>query len=388
MSGGDPSVAGAVRCRRFVRVFKTVLTLPMILCGSRATKLAKQSSGDSWVGKRVITQFGTLLQVGGQVVDDAGRGKQLARGRDNQVFRIYKVEQLNGPWLWLVAEGSGVKGWAPAVNVIPFDHAIDYLTNRIRANPGATANYLWRAHVWRARKEYDIAITDLNEAIRIDPGFAAAYNNRGNAWRAKKEYDKAIADYNEAIRIDPGFAAAYSNRGLAWSDKKEYDKAIADYNEAIRIDPGFAIAYYNRGVVKLITERSGAVEDARRTYELSGTKGELAPYAVIVGYLGARRQGHDQDARTTLNQGANLDSSAWPVPIVRFYRGELSRSDMMAPATDNDKQTEAHCFLGYERLLAGDRSAARQQFEWVRDHGNPRFTEYTMSLAELEKLSR
>ena len=60
----------------------------------------------------------------------------------------------------------------------------------------------------------------------------------------------------------------------------------------------------------------------------------------------------------------------------------------MAAATDHDKQTEAHCFVGYQHLLAGDKSAAREQFTWVRDHGNASFTEYTMSLAELEKLDR
>jgi tetratricopeptide (TPR) repeat protein len=127
----------------------------------------------------VITQYGTVLQVGNQVVDDEGRGKNLARGKDQNVFRIYKVEQANGSWLWLVAEGSGVKGWAPAANVILFDQAIDYITNRIRANPGAASNCVRRANVWRERKEFDIAIADYDEAIRLDPGDAAAYVGRG-----------------------------------------------------------------------------------------------------------------------------------------------------------------------------------------------------------------
>jgi hypothetical protein len=74
-----------------------------------------------------------------QVVDYEGRGKQLARGKDSQTFRVYRVEQVNGPWLWLVAEGSGVKGWARAAYVIPFDQAVDYITNQIRANLGVAA---------------------------------------------------------------------------------------------------------------------------------------------------------------------------------------------------------------------------------------------------------
>ena len=230
---------------------KAVLLLAGILAGP-APLQAQAENG--WIGKRVITQIGTVLRVGNQVVDDEGRGKELARGKNQNVFRTYLVEQANGSWLWLVAEGSGVKGWAPAANVILFDQAIDYITNQIRANPGAASNYLWRANVWSARKEFDIAIADLNEAIRLDPGDALAYNNRGIAWRAKKDYDKAIADYNEAIadyneaiRLDPGDALAYYNRGNAWHAKKDYDKAIADYNEAIRLDPGIALAFNNRG---------------------------------------------------------------------------------------------------------------------------------------------
>ena len=186
-----------------------------MLAGILAGPAPLQAQAENgWIGKRVITQYGTVLQVGNQVVDDEGRGKNLARGKEQKVFRIYKVEQANGPWLWLVAEGSGVKGWAPAANVILFDQAIDYITNQIRANPGAASNYLWRANIWRERKEFDIAIADYNEAIRLDPGYALAYNNRGNAWLAKKDYDKAIADYNEAIRLDPGYALAYYNRGV------------------------------------------------------------------------------------------------------------------------------------------------------------------------------
>ena len=158
------------------------------------------------------------------------------------------VEQVNGHWLWLVAEGLSVKGWAPAANVILIDRAIDYITRQIDANPGDAAKYVWRANVWLELKEFDIAIADFNEAIRLDPRSAGvAYQGRGRAWCDKKNYDKAIADCNEAIRLDPGYALAYLTRGVVWSDKKDYDKAMADYNEAIRLDPGYARAYNGRG---------------------------------------------------------------------------------------------------------------------------------------------
>jgi hypothetical protein len=73
---------------------KAVLLLAGILAGP-APLQAQAENG--WIGKRVITQYGTVLQVGNQVVDNEGRGKNLARGKEQRVFRIYKVEQTNGP---------------------------------------------------------------------------------------------------------------------------------------------------------------------------------------------------------------------------------------------------------------------------------------------------
>ena len=240
---------GAHRCfKKGLAAGWTALTLLSVLSGDRMVALAQQPAENSHVGKRVITQPGTVLKVGNQVVDDEGLGKERARGKNQNVFRTYMVKQANGPWLWLVAEGSSAKGWAPAANVILFDQAIDYITGQIRANPGDWAKYVWRANVWLKRKELDTAIADYNEAIRLNPGSAGvAHQGRGRAWREKKDYDKALADCNEAIRLDPGHALAYYTRGVVWSDKKDYDKAIADYNEAIRLDPGYERAYNGRG---------------------------------------------------------------------------------------------------------------------------------------------
>src|SRR5208337_2720422 len=190
---------------------KAVLLLVGILAGP-APLQAQAENG--WIGKGVITQYGTVLQVGNQVVDDEGRGKNLARGKEQAVFRIYKIEQANGPWLWLVAEGSNVKGWAPAANVILFEQAIDYITNQIRANPGGSSNYLRRANVWSERKELEIAIADYNEAIRLDPGFAPAFSNRGVVFLLTGS-EKAGDDERKFLELE-GWRGEYSQYAVLW----------------------------------------------------------------------------------------------------------------------------------------------------------------------------
>ncbi|MGO8903968.1 MAG: hypothetical protein ACLQU5_37385 [Isosphaeraceae bacterium] len=153
------------------------LTLLVVLSGDRIVARAQQPAENSHVGKRVITQFGTVLKVGNHVVDDEGRGKELARGKNQNVFRTYTIEQVNGQWLWLVAEGSSVKGWAPAANVILIDRAIDYITRQIDAKPDDSAKYVWRANVCLELKEFDIAIADFNAVCsRI------AYSDQKRPW--------------------------------------------------------------------------------------------------------------------------------------------------------------------------------------------------------------
>ena len=398
------------------------LTLLVVLSGDRMVALAQQPAENSHVGKRVITQPGTVLKVGNQVVDDEGLGKERARGKNQNVFRTYMVKQANGPWLWLVAEGSSAKGWAPAANVILFDQAIDYITGQIRANPGDWAKYVWRANVslkreefdsaiadyneairlnpgsagvahqgrgraWRGKKDYDKAMADCNEAIRLDPGHALAYYTRGVVWSDKKDYDKAIADYNEAIRLDPGYAHAYNGRGKTWSAKKDYDKAIADYNEAIRLYPGYVHAYCNRGVAFLLTGSAKVGEDARKVLELEGWRGEYSQYAVLWGYFGLRRAGNADSAKRLLDDAAaRCDTTAWPYPVIRYLRGELDQTAMLAAASDNDKMTVARFYLGLDLALKGRYEEAREHYRWVKEHGNPSLFQFTHALAELDKL--
>jgi len=220
------------------------LALAALLLASPRSLPAQDAAG--WLGKRVLLQFDSVLRVGDTVVDDQKR-EASGRGGLRKAGRIYRVDQVNGPWLWLQAEGEGAAGWILSAEVIPHDGAIDYFTNQIRANPANGNAYVSRGHIWRDKKEYNLALSDYNEAIRLDRGSEIAWCSRGIAWRAKFEYDKAIADYDEAIRLDSMFGLAYYNRGIAWDAKSERDRAIADYTEAIRLDREFALAFYNRG---------------------------------------------------------------------------------------------------------------------------------------------
>lgn len=414
MSGRVPSRAAAFSGG-------VAVALALLAAPRPATAQAPAPPEGGWVGKRVITRPGAVLNDprSGEV-DDGDRAKNVAlTGKSRSVFRTYMVEHVNGPWLWLREENGPAEGWVDVSRVVPFDRAIDFYTTQIRANPTA-ANYISRANVRVVKGEFDVAIADLNEAIRLDPSDGLSYVNRGVAWRGKRKYDQAVADFNEAIRLDPKYAPAHNNRGRAWRDKGEYGKAIADFDEAIRLDPkdakvhyhrgnawqckreyGKAIAdyaeatrldprlswpYYGRAVVSLLTGRDGESE-ALAVIERDGWRGGLATYAALIGHFAARRIERGDAARRWLDDMARAWSKdAWPYPVVRFLRREIDEPALLALATDDDKRTEARCFLGLDHLLSGHLAAAREHLRWVKEHGNATFTEYMIAAAELDRL--
>jgi tetratricopeptide (TPR) repeat protein len=302
-----------------------------------------------------------------------------------------------------------------------YDRAIADYGEAIKLDPKYTAAYTNRGNAWYGKQEYDLAAADYGEAIKLDPKYTAAYTNRGNAWYGKKDYDRAIADHGEAIRLDPKLAIAYQNRGHAWYSKQDYDRALADYGEAIKLDPKLAIAYQNRGdayrakrdydravasygeairlapsfpwphyglaVVSLLTDGSRAEPEARATIEIGGWRGDRAVSAAIIGSLGSRRaKQHDAATRLLEDAAEKCDTSTWPYPAVRFLRRQIDEKALLDLAVDEDKRTEARCLLGLDYAIAGRPDAARSHFLWVKQHGNPSMPEYSMALAELDRL--
>ena len=178
------------------------------------------------VGTNVVTKYQVPLRVGRQVVDDGA------------MFRVYKVEQVNGDWLWLKA--NNVNGWVRSSEVIPLDQAIDFYTEEIRVDPVAARAYTRRGLVLASKDQTDAALSDLDQAIRLDPKNSAAFVDRGIIWFQKKDHERALADLNEATRLNPKDAKAFCWRGSVWYDKGDFAKALADYNEAVRLDPKYA----------------------------------------------------------------------------------------------------------------------------------------------------
>jgi tetratricopeptide (TPR) repeat protein len=232
-----------------MRAFRALTVIATaLICLPRP--LAAQEGGVEWVGRRVVTLYGTVLREGDRVIDDQGlSSSQALSGKSHQSFRIYRVEVTDGLWLKLSAERENARGWVMAEEVIPIERGIAYYTARIRDDPTDPASYSRRGLIYVDQGALGLAVADFNESIRLDPAREVYYLNRGVAYRTGKDYTRALADFDKAIKLDPAYARAYLNRGIAWAEKKEYDKAIADFGQTIKYNPKSSWAYNNRGNV-------------------------------------------------------------------------------------------------------------------------------------------
>ena len=236
-------------------------------------------------------------------------------------------------------------------------------------------------------KAYDKAIQDFTAAICLDLTNADAFASRALAFACKKEYDHAIADYDEEIRLDPKNPLARADRGRAWLLKRNLQEAVADFDAAVKVDPKNPYAIYYRAVFSLLTHEKGALGGFKAALELGGWRGNVAVYAVLMAYFAAQRDSKADQATVMLHDAsARCDTSAWPYPVVKFLRGEIDEAKLVAAATDDDRMTEVRCFLGLKALEVGKQDAARTHFRWVTEHGNASYTQYAISLIELDRL--
>ena len=72
---------------------------------------------------------------------------------------------------------------------------------------------------------------------------------------------------------------------------------------------------------------------------------------------------------------------------VALRAGEIDEAAVLKQASDDDKRTEARCYLGIHHALGGRKPEALAHFRWVKEHGNPSTFEYRLAVAELDRLA-
>ena len=76
----------------------------------------------------------------------------------------------------------------------------------------------------------------------------------------------------------------------------------------------------------------------------------------------------------------------WPYQLIMYFRGELTAEALLAEASNNDRLTEAHGYIGMDLLLKDQKEEALPHFRWVKEHGNKSFVEYKLTVIQLASL--
>jgi len=348
-----------------------------------------------------LTDYNTLLQL---APGDAGaykdRGGLLVRMSrfDEAIKDLDEAIRLDP------ARATAYQNRGAAYNGLgQYERAIRDLSEAIRLDPQKAGAHTNRGLAHFAIGEYDEALADLSESIQIAPRSAVPCFNRAQVFDRLGFRDRAIEDYERALRLEPRMAAAqealaklrvelaqsprasresemaiqvgpgegnlHYDRANALRQGGDWRGALGEYDQAIAFTPKRAELYVVRGWARLCTGVEGADYDARAFLALRGWREGMSPYMAVLGVLGARAAARPADASRILDESlTNLPRRAWPAPVLRYFKGELTSNALFEAAASEKEKTEARAFLGVERLLSGDTRAAADCLRWARDH--------------------
>lgn len=304
-----------------------------------------------------------------------------------------------------------------------YEHAIDDFDKAIALEPENAPAYTNRGLAYFMVGRYEQAVASLGEAVRLAPRNAVVHINRGNVYARLGFKDQAVVDYAAAERIDPRLLASlggpaklldemgrqtlavrdqgdglranadeialHLERGNALRARSDWPGAIEEFSRVIELDRSRAEAHVARGWARLCAGLPGAENDARAFLDLKGWRDRLSPYMALLGALGARRARNDVRAQTFLDEAvAQTAPGTWPLPLLRYLRHDLTTQALLDAATSDTQRTEAHAFAALELLARGDRKAARDHLEWVRDHGTRRSIAADLARATLDRIDQ
>lgn len=233
------------------------------------------------------------------------------------------------------------------------------------------------------------ALASYREARRLAPTVAGSIFSEGLMLMRLARFDEAIEPLETAARLDPKYDNARYHLSNAYNRVGRFDDAVQSFTTLLALRPDLPEGLQHRAWNALYAGGRGAMvaADATRFLQLVEWKHATAPFMAVVASIGFRQSGDVNSSEAILDEALSRGrAEVWPSPIIRYLRGQQTAEQLLAAADTNDRRTEARAYLGLDLILRGRTDEARGHFEWVREFGNRRFLEYTLSVAELTRL--
>jgi tetratricopeptide (TPR) repeat protein len=308
------------------------------------------------------------------------------------------------------------------------DGALSDYNKAIALNASRAEAYIGRGNVRQAKGDWDGAITDFTKAIALKPNMADPYFNRANARKAKGDLQGAVADFTKAIELDPKAVDAYHNRGSTKRDLDDIDGALADFDKMIALDPEVIVSYASRAEARRAKgDLRGALADSTKLIALAPkdprgyiTRGWLYyqnhaftnalldfqkgrdldltnAYVHVATWMSRARLGETavatKELQSYIDHRGTKGQNEWVSKVARFLAGQLTEAEIFISVANDDKEIEngqrceAYFYVGTKRLIGGDKTAARKNFEKCVETSAKSFDEYQGALAELKFLN-
>ena len=265
------------------------------------------------------------------------------------------------------------------------------LDEALRLDPQLGWAYRIRGIVYVSRGGYDRAIRDFDRAIQLGWNKLEAYYWRAEAYRRWGREQQAISDATEAINLQHDFGEAYYIRGRAALRIGRWANALDDFTRVLALDSSHRAANLLRSIIHLGLGRpDAAVADAEAHLRRRGWLDRKAPCAAFLVYLASREARREGDARRILEEAwrrsGGSSGNNWPKPIIRYLCREIPADILLAGASDHQRVTEAHTYIGMDLSRSTRVPEAMKHLHWVRERGERESIERDLALVELRRL--
>jgi tetratricopeptide (TPR) repeat protein len=273
------------------------------------------------------------------------------------------------------------------LNLGQADEADDYLKKALAASSADPRTRIAAGRLRLLQDRAADAIPELRTAVQDQPANFNAHYYLATALERANQYDESLKEYERAVSLDADSAEAWYGISTVTLFLGRDSQSEAAMRQVERVDAGSGW-HYTRARTALAAGRNTiAARAARRTIELSGLADESAMYAAFVGVIANWRLEDAAEADKLLAEVASAATPhSWVATVTTFLRGAITDAQFLAAGKDNGQRTEAHAYIGFKALRAGDVNAAKTHFTWVKEHGEHNYTEYGMALAELKRL--
>jgi lipoprotein NlpI len=240
---------------------------------------------------------------------------------------------------------------------------VSWFARYIALEPGDPDGYESRGNAYRHETQYDEAISEYNHALQVKADYPLAYYYLGLTQGLQAQYDTAITGLDKYIDLEPQDSDGFAVRGLEYYQKFQFAPAITDFDKALALQPNRAYAFLERGSAHYL---AGQTSQSTADFELAigaDPTTSTAMYAALWLHM-TRARLHQTGDDELKDVAQKADLTNWPGPVVKFYLGQITETQLMDSAADPDPEThegrvcEVNFYSGEDALAHQKRTAA------------------------------